>query len=122
MRDVLIEFNQSVKEIQASAIFSVDGVLLASTLPYNEDPDGVGAIAAAIHSLGNKTANILRRGNLQKIQIQGDKGNMFISALGSGALLAVLTTDRVNIGLLLHEMQRLNERMLNKEEPTEVSS
>ena len=122
MKDVLFELNESISGIQASAVFSVDGVLLASTLPYNEDPDGVGAIAAAIHSLGNKTANLLRRGGLQKIQIEGDQGSMIVSDLGNAALLVVLTSSHVNIGLLLHETQRLHEKMLIEDELNGVSS
>lgn len=115
MKDFLIELNQSVEGIQASVIFSVDGILLASTLSYGEDPDEVGAIVAAIHSLGGKTAKLLHRGSLKRIQVQSDKGAMFVSALGEAALLVVLTSRHVNIGLLLHEIQRLEKRVADED-------
>lgn len=115
MKDFLTNLNQSTDGIQASVIFSVDGVLLASTLPHDTDPDEVGAIVAAIHSLGGKTANLLHRGSLKRIQVQSNRGNMFVSALGESALLVVLTNSHVNIGLLLHEIRRLEKQAAEKD-------
>lgn len=113
MQDLLNAFNQSAGEVQGSAVFSVDGIMFASTLAYDENPDEVGAIVAAMQSLGGKTAHLLRRGHLQEIYIHGAKGHMVISALNDETLLIVLMHNHANVGLILHEIQRLRKKFLD---------
>lgn len=111
MQELLDAFTQAASDIQGSAIFSADGIMFASTLAYDESPDEIGAIIAAMQSLGGKTAHLLRRGSLREIHVNGNKGNLIISALSEEFLLVVLTHSHTNIGLLLHEIHRLRNRL-----------
>ena len=52
----------SSPDIQASAIVSVDGLIIASALPGNVEEDRVSAMSAAMLSLGERISLELKRG------------------------------------------------------------
>ena len=52
----LHELQSSVADIQASAIVSVDGLIIASALPSGAGEDRVAAMSAAMLSLGERIA------------------------------------------------------------------
>ncbi len=117
MQDLLRAFDAHSADIQASAIFSLDGVILASTLPNEEEGDEVGAMSAALHAIASQGAILLKRGELQQIQINYSEGNVILSPLGRGFVLVSLTKKQPNIGLLLHEIKRLRSEIPDLEIP-----
>ena len=56
LNSILSELNGTSAEIEASAILSTDGLMMASMLPAGMDEDRVGAMAAAMLSLGDRTS------------------------------------------------------------------
>ncbi len=111
MQDLLQAFNRRLADIQASAIFSPDGVMIASTLYNEEDTDEVGAVAAAMQAIANQGATLLKRGKPLQVQVEYSEGNMVLSSLDWGFILVCLTRKHPNMGLLLHEMKRLNSEL-----------
>jgi len=63
---ILNELNGSSVDIEASAVISTDGLLISSVLPQDMDEDRVGAMSAAMISLGDRTAQELARGDLEQ--------------------------------------------------------
>ena len=55
----------------ASAIVSVDGLIIVSCLPAGVEEDWVSAMSAAMLSLGERTASELRRGGLDQVYVKG---------------------------------------------------
>ena len=53
-------------DIEASAVVSVDGLIMASQLPADVEEDRVSAMSAAMLSLGDRIANELKRGQLDQ--------------------------------------------------------
>ena len=70
----LEDLNGSTADIEASALISTDGLMIASALPNGMDEDRIGAMSAALLSLGDRTARELARGNLQRVLVQGIGG------------------------------------------------
>ena len=66
LTSILSELNGSTADIEASAVLSTDGLMMASMLPASMDEDRVGAMSAAMLSLGDRTARELARGALCK--------------------------------------------------------
>ena len=73
-------------EIEASAVVSVDGLIMASALPAEVEEDRVSAMSAAMLSLGERISGELGRGLLDQVYIRGDQGYVILTAVGEEAV------------------------------------
>jgi len=105
MVDRLRELQQT-EGIEASAVVSVDGLIIASALPAGVEEDRVSAMSAAMISLGERIASELRRGMLEQVYIKGENGYVILMAVGEEAVLTVLGTKEAKLGLVFLEMGR----------------
>lgn len=96
-------------EIEASAVVSVDGLIMASALPAEVEEDRVSAMSAAMLSLGERIAIELRRGVLEQVFLRGDHGYVLITAIGEEAVLSALAREGAKLGLIFLEMRRAAE-------------
>ena len=106
MADRLRDLQATTPEIEASAVVSVDGLTIASSMPVNIEEDRVSAMSAAMLSLGERIASELGRGNLSEVQIKGEKGFVILQSLGTEAVLTVLAREGAKMGLVLLDMRR----------------
>jgi predicted regulator of Ras-like GTPase activity (Roadblock/LC7/MglB family) len=102
----LRELQISTPDVEASAIVSVDGLIIASSLPAGVEEDRVSAMSAAMLSLGERIASELRRGILDQVYIRGENGYVFLSAVGEEAVLTVLARKEAKLGLVFLDMKR----------------
>ncbi len=112
MVDRLREMQASSPEIEASAVVSVDGLIIASALPADAEEDRVSAMSAAMLSLGERIANELGRGTLDQVYIRGNSGYVILSAIGEEAVLTALAREGAKLGLVFLEMRRAAEDLL----------
>jgi predicted regulator of Ras-like GTPase activity (Roadblock/LC7/MglB family) len=70
----LKDLQAGTADIEASAVVSVDGLIMASSLPADVEEDRVSAMSAAMLSLGERIASELGRGILDQVYIRGDNG------------------------------------------------
>jgi hypothetical protein len=103
----------SSPDIEASAVVSVDGLIMASALPKSLDEERVAAMSAAMLSLGERIAVELARGLLQQVYIKGSEGYVLIMSVGNEAVLAVLARENAKLGLILMDMHRTVEALYN---------
>ncbi len=106
---VLSDLNGSSADIEASAVISTDGLMMAALLPAGMDEDRVGAMSAAILSLGDRTAKELARGTLEQVLIKGDKGYVLMTHAGVDAVLTVLAKQNAKLGLIFLDVKRAAE-------------
>ena len=102
----LREMQAASPDIEASAVVSVDGLIIASALPTEVDEDRVSAMSAAMLSLGERIASGLGRGSLEQVYIRGDHGYVILTAVGEEAVLTALASERAKLGLVFLEMRR----------------
>jgi predicted regulator of Ras-like GTPase activity (Roadblock/LC7/MglB family) len=69
----LHDLRSSNPDVEASAVVSADGLIVASDLPSGVEEDRVAAMSAAMLSLGDRIATELRRGVLDQVYIHGEK-------------------------------------------------
>jgi len=105
----LKELQANSPDIEASAVVSVDGLIMASALPADVEEDRVSAMSAAMLSLGERIANELRRGNLNQVYIKGDNGYVFLMSVGEEAVLTALARKDAKLGLVFLDMRRAAE-------------
>ena len=110
-QQVLEELKSSSADVEASALISTDGLMIASALPQGMDEDRVGAMSAALLSLGDRAARELVRGTLERVLLQGQQGYVIMSFSGSEAVLTVLAKPNAKLGLLFLDIKRAAEAL-----------
>jgi predicted regulator of Ras-like GTPase activity (Roadblock/LC7/MglB family) len=101
----LNEFISSSPDVEAAAVVSFDGLAMASVLPDDMDEDRLGAMSAALLSLGEQAASGLGRGELHQVFVEADEGFVFLMSARDEAVLAAVTGRQAKIGLMLYEMR-----------------
>jgi len=99
----------STPDIEASAVVSVDGLIIASALPNDVEEDRVSAMSAAMLSLGERIAGELGRGMLDQVYIRGVNGYVILMSVGEEAVLTVLARKDAKLGLVFLDMRRAAE-------------
>ncbi len=102
----LRDMRSSSPDVEASAVVSVDGLIVASDLPATTEEDRVSAMSAAMLSLGERISNELGRGLLDQVYIRGAQGYVFLMAAGEEAVLTVLARREAKLGLVLLDTRR----------------
>ena len=99
MVDCLRDLQTSTPDVEASAIVSVDGLIIASSLPAGVEEDRVSAMSAAMLSLGERIAAELRRGVLDQVYVKGENGYIVLTSIGDEAVLTILALPRAKLFL-----------------------
>jgi uncharacterized protein len=113
LTSILTQLNGTSADIEASGIISTDGLMMASVLPAGMDEDRVGAMSAAMLSLGDRIASELGRGTLEQVLIKGDKGYVLMTYGGPDAVLTVLARPNAKLGLIFLDVKRAAESIVD---------
>ncbi len=103
IKAVLSVLNSHSADIQASALISTDGFVIASALAEGMDEDRVSALVAATLSLGERTALELSRGHLEQVMIGGKQGLVLVIRAGDDAVLCTIANKSVKLGSLFQD-------------------
>lgn len=102
----LRDLRVTTPDIEASALVSVDGLIIASDLAADVEEDRVSAMSAAMLSLGERIAGELGRGMLDQVYIRGDNGYVILMSVGEEAVLTALARKDAKLGLVFLDMRR----------------
>jgi uncharacterized protein len=108
---ILRDLNGTSADIEASAVISTDGLMIASMLPADMDEDRVGAMSAAILSLGDRSAQELSRGELEQVLIKGDHGYILMTHASEEAVLTIIAKPKARLGLIFLDVKRAAEEI-----------
>jgi predicted regulator of Ras-like GTPase activity (Roadblock/LC7/MglB family) len=111
LTSILADLNGSSADIEASAVVSTDGLMMAALLPGGMDEDRVGAMSAALLSLGDRTARELARGTLEQVLIKGNNGYILMTYAGTDAVLTVMAKSQAKLGLIFLDVKRAAESL-----------
>ncbi len=103
---ILRKLSATSGEIEAAAIISTDGLVMSSYVPDGIDDDRLGAMSAAMLSLGERAAVELGRGDLEQVLIKGRNGFIILIHAGRDAVLTVLTSQTARLGLIFLDVKR----------------
>ncbi len=108
----LDEINRALRKLQsdsfgveACALISEDGLMIASVLAADMEEARVAGMTATILSLGTRAATELGRSHLQEVIIRGESGYAVLVGAGRGALLLALTNANSKLGLIFFDMR-----------------
>lgn len=97
---------KATSAIEAAALLSNDGSMIASALPAHFDARRVAATSATFRSLGVRAARALERGDVEEVLVKGHGGYAIMMASGADEILLCLAASASQLGLVLHDMRR----------------
>ncbi len=110
--DQLRALQGTSSDIEAAIIVSVDGLTIASALPEYLEEDRISAMSAALLSLSESISGELKKGSLEQVYIKGTEGFVVLMAVGSDAVLTVFASKNAKLGLIIFEMKRVAEELV----------
>src|SRR3989304_5512645 len=93
MVERLRELQGNTPDVEASAVVSVDGLIMASSLPSGVEEDRVSAMSAAMLSLGERISGELGRGVLEQVYTHGNEGYVLLTAVGTAVVTPLLHSN-----------------------------
>src|ERR1700734_85894 len=90
----------AIPELKGLLLASNEGLPIAHSLSNGADPNRVAAMAAGASSLGRRISNRMSAGRPGEVSIQADEGALFLYSAGNKAVLAVLSPQGGNAGLI----------------------
>ena len=108
---ILNSFERSVPHVQATAVVSTDGLVIASRLPKDVEEDRIGAMGAAILSISSRSGDELDRGEMTRVLVEGTNGYILIRSIGEFAILVALVEKEVRLGMLFYECKKCIEKL-----------
>jgi len=93
-------------DLDASALISEDGLMIASALPQHVEEVRVAGMSATLLSLGTRAAAELERGDLEQVLVRGSNGYAVMMTAAPGTVLLVLATRNAKLGMVFLDMNR----------------
>jgi len=94
--------------VEASAIVSPEGLVLASAMPNGTDEQEIGAMSAAVLTLGERIARELLSGRVKQVYVEGENtGYVFLTSIGEEAILVTLANPDAKLALVFMDMGRI---------------
>jgi len=80
--------------------------VIDSLLPAGMDEDRVGAMSAAMLSLGERTSQELARGELEQVLVKGKDGYILMTHANPESVLTVVAKTNARLGLIFLDVKR----------------
>ena len=109
LNKALADLQTSSPDVEATAVVSEDGLIMASLLPRGVEEAQVAAMSAAMLTIGARTARELKRGSVEQIFVRGTEGYVVIMAAGPHAVLIGMARREAKLGLLFLDASRAAE-------------
>ena len=110
VKKILTDLEGKVSDIIGSAIIRTNGLVIASALPSEANERMVAAMSAALLGTSKRSAEALFSGEFKSLNLELDKGNMFLIGAGRVILVAI-TRKEPNIGLVTLEMEDSSKKV-----------
>lgn len=107
---ILQDLEEKVSDIIGSAVIRTNGLIIASALPSEANERMIAAMSAALLGTSKRSAEALFNGLFRSLNLELDKGNMFLIGAGRVILVAI-TRKEPNIGLVTLEMEDTSNKI-----------
>ncbi|GBC61121.1 hypothetical protein DENIS_2081 [Desulfonema ishimotonii] len=106
LNKALSDLQASSADVEACAVVSEDGLIIASSLPQGFEENHIAAMSAAMLSMGSRTASELNRGKIEQLFVKGENGYVIVMYAGPNAALLSMTRKEAKLGLIFLDMSR----------------
>lgn len=105
----LTNLQASSSDVEACAIVSEDGLIIASLLPQGVEEERIAAMSAVMLSMGERISLELKRGELEQLYVKGKEGYFLGIHAGEHAVLIALARKDAKLGLIFFDLSRAAE-------------
>ncbi|MFA5515973.1 MAG: roadblock/LC7 domain-containing protein [Desulfuromonadales bacterium] len=109
LNKTLSNLQASSSDMEACAIVSEDGLIIASSLPQGVEEERIAAMSAAMLSMGERIAHELKRGDLEQLYVKGQQGYFLSMHAGTHAVLIALVRQNAKLGLIFFDLNKAAE-------------
>lgn len=113
LNKTLSRLQASSSDIEACAVVSEDGLIIASSLPQAVEEGMIAAMSAAMLSMGERISVELKRGNLEQLYVKGDNGFFLSMHAGPHAVLIAMARKDAKLGLIFFDLGKAAEETRN---------
>ena len=110
LEKLLIDLKR-VGNIEASAVVSRDGLLMASDISAGVHAETFAAMNATMMGAAETAVSELKKGFPDRVIIESKEAKVIVTGAGPKALLIVMTTPDAGLGLILVEMEKTTEKI-----------
>jgi len=110
VRKILEDLEEKVSDITGTAVIRTNGLVVASALPSESNERMIAAMSAALLGTSKRSAENLFNANFRSLNLELDKGNMFLIETGRVILVAI-TKKEPNVGLITLEMEDSSKKL-----------
>ena len=104
----------SIDGIQASALVSTNGFMVASEIyTTNVDAETIAGMVAMLMRSSVHTSKELDKGEIEYILLNSTKGKIILKKATSNAILTVLTDTNTDVNFALKEMEKARAEITN---------
>jgi predicted regulator of Ras-like GTPase activity (Roadblock/LC7/MglB family) len=109
---LLATFTDSDVYIEHTIAVSSDGLLMATSSAVDRAAaDRLSAVVSGLRSLAEGGARVMGKGSVNQVIVEMDSGFLFVSAIGGGSALGVLTSRHADLAAVGYEMTLLVDRI-----------
>lgn len=108
---ILRNLQTGTPEVQACALVSDDGLMIASSLPQHMDETQIAGMTATISTLGTRVATELECGDVQMVTIRASDGYAVMVQASESTCLLVMTSKIAKLGLIFLDSQRAARKL-----------
>ncbi|HTU75702.1 MAG TPA: roadblock/LC7 domain-containing protein [Trebonia sp.] len=101
---------QNVPGVRGSITASSDGLLVAEDV-HDLEPTQIAALVAAMHAVAVRAVGNTHCGQLKEVITRGSEGYLAVYTAGTAAIVAVLGTAELNVGMLNLQARAAIERI-----------
>lgn len=109
LNKALGNLQSSSSDVEACAIVSEDGLIIASYLPQGIEEERIAAMSAAMLSMGERISLELKRGALEQLFVKGQEGYFLSMHAGAHAVLIALVRKDAKLGLIFFDLNKAAE-------------
>ncbi len=111
MLEKILKDLKAAGDVEASAIVSRDGLLIAADISQNINAEAFAAMTATMVGAAETATSELSKGVPDRVIVEGKEGKIIASGAGPKAILVSMTNPKANLGLVLLEMGRASEKI-----------
>ncbi len=107
LENAIEDLRLRVPEVEAAAIVTADGLIVAASQSLGEDQMFLGGVMATALTAGERIAAELDRGSFENLFVKGERGYVLLTSIGDDKVLALIANEKVKLGMLFLEAERL---------------
>ena len=112
IRSILRDLNiSSTGDIEASAMMTTDGHIIASAMKEETDEDRFAAMCASLLALAEHASSEVAIGEMRQVMVMGKTGVMLLTHAGDNSVLAISASPRASLGKVLLDAKKAATRV-----------